>query len=41
MRIHAYPGAKHAFANPMRPANHDAKSAALANERRLAFLRTL
>lgn len=41
VRIHAYPGAKHAFANPMRPANYDAKSAALANERSFAFLRTL
>ena len=39
--LHAYPGAKHAFANPMRPANHDAKSAQLANQRTLAFLRAL
>jgi carboxymethylenebutenolidase len=41
VRIHAYPGAKHAFANPMRPANYDEKSAKLANERTFAFLRSL
>ena len=41
VRIHAYPGAKHAFANPMRPANYDAASAKLANERTFAFLRSL
>lgn len=41
VRIYAYPGAKHAFANPMRPANYDAASAKLANERTFAFLRSL
>jgi carboxymethylenebutenolidase len=41
VQIHAYPGAKHAFANPMRPANYDEKSAKLANERTFAFLRGL
>ena len=41
VQIHTYPGAKHAFANPMRPANYDEKSAQLANERSFAFLRKL
>ena len=41
VRIHTYPGAKHAFANPMRPANYDAASAKLANDRTFAFLRSL
>lgn len=41
VRLHTYPGAKHAFANPMRPANYDAASAKLANERTFAFLRSL
>lgn len=41
IEIHTYPGAKHAFANPMRPANHDESSARLANERSFAFLKEL
>jgi carboxymethylenebutenolidase len=41
VQIHTYAGAKHAFANPMRPANYDAISAALANQRSLAFLRAM
>ena len=41
VQIHTYPGAKHAFANPMRPANYDEKSAKVANERTFAFLRRL
>ncbi len=41
VQLHAYPGAKHAFANPMRPANYDEKSAKVANERTFAFLKGL
>ena len=41
VEIHTYPGAKHAFANAMRPANHDPNSAALAHERTLAFFRRI
>ena len=41
VRLHTYPGAKHAFANPLRPANYDAASATLANDRTFAFLRSL
>jgi carboxymethylenebutenolidase len=35
---HIYPGAKHGFDNPLRPARHHAKAAALARRRTLDFL---
>lgn len=41
VQIHAYPGAKHAFANPLRPANYNEAAAQLANQRTFAFLRSL
>ncbi|MCC6197936.1 MAG: dienelactone hydrolase family protein [Burkholderiales bacterium] len=36
--VHVYPGAKHSFFDPSRPADHDAAAAALAWSRSLEFL---
>lgn len=39
--VHVYPGAKHSFFDPTRPADHDAPASALAWSRSLDFLRTI
>jgi carboxymethylenebutenolidase len=39
--VHVYPGAKHSFFDPSRPADHDAPASTLAWSRSLDFLRTI